>query len=194
MKKIKIALCCVLVFIMIMPLTGMAYTMYSLDGRKIDVDYNEAQMWRNVGWYDAPVTEMYALDGRTVIVYQTEIQNWKDVGWYTEPAWKLYAAYNGNYSGGGMLAPGCEYPIGQWGALISNAGPYSINLKFGQSESDYYIKDMILYRQENGSYYGVGNSSWGTSCITVWLESPQRILLTVSGKASQLGTEYLYKN
>ena len=99
----------------------------------------------------------------------------------------------GSYRGGGTLIPGSIYKIGQWNAHISNATSNSINLSFGQGESDYYIDDMLLYKQENGSYYGVGYSTWGESYITIWIESSDCISLTVSGNADQTGTEYLYK-
>ena len=104
-----------------------------------------------------------------------------------------YSDFNGSYSGGGVQVSGEKYKIGEWRATITNVSEESLNLSFSQSESDYYIDNMILKKQANGDYYGVGNSTWGTSYITIWLETPQKISLTVLGNADQTGTEYLYK-
>ncbi|MDD6484506.1 MAG: hypothetical protein PUF72_08020 [Clostridiales bacterium] len=139
---------------------------------------------------EVPTIVMYSSDGRTIIVEKSEVEAYKAVGWYTEP---VYTMCNGSYSGGGTQIPGSIYFIGQWHAIITNATANSMNLAFGQSESDYHIDNMILYRQENGSYYGIGYSTWGTSYITIYLETPQCISLTVSGDADQIGTKYLYK-
>lgn len=104
-----------------------------------------------------------------------------------------YNVYNGYYRGGGVQVPGNTYKIGEWHASISNTTANSLTLTFSQSESDYYIDNIVLYRCKNGSYYGAGKSSWGTSYITVWLETPQRIHLTVSGPSDTRGSNYLYK-
>lgn len=104
-----------------------------------------------------------------------------------------YSVFDGEYAGGGVPLPETEYFIGEWRATLSNVTKDSMQLFFGQSESDYYV-DMTLYRQQDGSYYGSGYSSWeGYSYITIWLDSPERISLTVSGSADTTGTEWLYK-
>lgn len=105
-----------------------------------------------------------------------------------------YSVFNGNYIGGGVYIPGERYAIGRWSAVLDNVTENSLNLNFGQSESDYSVS-MVLYRQENGSYYGKGYSTWDAmSYITIWLESPQTISLTVSGSADSVGTEKLYRS
>ncbi len=104
-----------------------------------------------------------------------------------------YSIFNGSYAGGGVTVPGEGYTIGEWYAELSDVTKDSMKLSFGQSESDYYV-DMTLHRQPDGSYYGSGYSSWdGYSYITIWLESAERISLTVSGTADKKGTEWLYR-
>ena len=170
-----------------------------------------------VAYVDGNKVESFNIDGKTCI-YIDALAPYGEVVWVPEiRAIKLWIedlpikdyepieeipmtqtveempTIEGSYSGGGTLIPGSIYKIGQWNAYINNVTSDSINLSFGQGESDYYIDDMILYRQNNGSYYGVGYSSWGASYITIWLESPERISITVAGKADQTGTEYLYR-
>lgn len=103
-----------------------------------------------------------------------------------------YSVFNGYYTGGGVAIPDTEYTIGEWRADLSNVTKDSISLSFLQSESDFVI-GLDLYRQSDGSYYGEGYSEWGYSRITVWLDSPERISLTVMGAASTPGTEWLYR-
>ena len=111
----------------------------------------------------------------------------------TENAESDYTVFNGYYKGGGTPIPNSEYSIGEWRAMLSNVTKDSINLSFVQSESDYGV-ELTLHRQPDGSYYGSGYSSWnGYSHITIWLDSPERISLTVSGVADSTGTEWLYK-
>ena len=106
-----------------------------------------------------------------------------------------YSAFNGIYVGGGISVPGSIYSIGQWSAVLSNVTEDSMHLSFGQSESDYGVI-MTLYRQPNGSYCGYGQpDGWeGYSYITIWIESNNRISLTVSGTADSIGTEILYRS
>lgn len=104
-----------------------------------------------------------------------------------------YNVYNGEYCGGGFQVPGETYKIGRWYVTINDTTVSTMRLSLGQSESDFQVDDVILYRCNDGSYYGVGKSSWGTSYITAWLETPQRIYVSVSGAADQVGGEYLYK-
>ena len=104
-----------------------------------------------------------------------------------------FSVFNGRYKGGGTPIPNSEYSIGEWSATLSDVTKDSMNLSFGISESDYGV-DMVLHRQSDGSYYGSGSSSWGGySYITILLDSPERISLTVSGVADSTGTEWLYK-
>lgn len=90
MKKL---LCLTLILIVLMPLNAFAYTMYAPDGRTINVDYSDAQVWRNVGWYDQPVIVVYAPDGRTAVIYQTDLVAWQNVGWYTSPVAQTQTIY-----------------------------------------------------------------------------------------------------
>ena len=59
-------------------------TLYSLDGRTIDVKESDVEAYLNVGWYRAlPETQtLYAADGRTITVLKSEVESYKTVGWY----------------------------------------------------------------------------------------------------------------
>ncbi len=107
------------------------------------------------------------------------------------------SAYNGYFSGGGFPYYSYYYKkidyIGKWHGVVKNATASSIVFGISQGESDYYTDAVTLYRQSNGSYKGTAYSSWGTSYLTVWLETPDQITVTVSGNASQIGTKTLYR-
>ena len=80
MKKKIVAL--LLVGIMCMIQGAYAATMYSLDGRIIEVNDSEIEAYRQVNWfYGKPVT-MYAADGRTLYVPNSEVTAYQNVGWY----------------------------------------------------------------------------------------------------------------
>lgn len=83
MKK-KTTKISIMIFMIILSLTTntFAYTMYSLDGREANIDYNDANARRAVGWQDDPVTTMYAPDGRTEVIYKADVAAWENVGWY----------------------------------------------------------------------------------------------------------------
>lgn len=142
-------------------------------------DYNWSKM--NIG------QQKYALD--YLDGTKQKINEWN----------KKYAlsAYNGYYRGGGKpyndnYTNAICY-IGEWYVRISNTTTNSLTFSIAQSESDYFVSDIILTRQSNGSYKGNCNSSWGMSYFTVWLESANCISVTVSGNADSTGTEKLYK-
>lgn len=72
---------------MILSVTGVADSMtkmYSPDGRSIEVNSEEVEEYKNVGWYTYPVKAMYSLDGRCENVILSEVESWKNVGWYTK--------------------------------------------------------------------------------------------------------------
>lgn len=106
---------------------------------------------------------------------------------------EFYSLLNGRYSGGGVKDPNSSIVIGQWHATISNATENSMNLAFVQSESDCFIEDMILYKQEDGSYYGTGETLSGKAHITINIKSAECISVSASGFVNQMGMEYLYK-
>ena len=91
MSMLKKFLCCTIIFSVIICTNTYAYHMYSLDGRSVEVNYDDAQAWRDVNWYDQPVHQVYSLDGRTEIIYKSQIDSWKSVGWYEEPVQIMYA-------------------------------------------------------------------------------------------------------
>jgi len=97
MKTVRKLLSGVVIFMMLLTGNAFAHTMYSLDGRNIEVSYDDAQIWRNVGWYDEPVQMMYAPDGRTVVIYKSQVSAWQKVGWYTYPIKKI-SAYKNEYA------------------------------------------------------------------------------------------------
>ncbi|MCH5212644.1 MAG: hypothetical protein J1G06_06495 [Oscillospiraceae bacterium] len=138
--------------------------------------------WNDVSdWTDSAAAEE---DSYRTFLPQEEIQN--------ENKSADFSAFNGSFEGGGV--PYEEYYIGRWGATISNASSDSILFSFGQSESDYYVENVMLYRQSDGSYQGRGLSTWGESYFTVLLESPDYITVTVEGNAESTGTEKLYRS
>ena len=60
-------------------------TLYSLDGRTIDVLESEVSAYLNVGWYrtiEETQQTLYAPDGRTITVFKSEVSAYKNVGWY----------------------------------------------------------------------------------------------------------------
>lgn len=71
-----------LIFVLSVSTKTNAYYMYAPDGRQIQVDYSDAQIWRDVGWYDQPVTELWSNDGRQIIVYNSETEMYKKSGWF----------------------------------------------------------------------------------------------------------------
>lgn len=81
-KTMKKSIIVLLLLMLTLSTNAYAYTMYALDGRTIEISYNDADAWRNVGWYDAPVTTMYAPDGRTEVIYKSDVAAWERVGWY----------------------------------------------------------------------------------------------------------------
>lgn len=72
--------------------THRTYTLYSVDGRKVEVEQDELAAYKKVYWYDEPVIFMYSLDGEKSIVMYSNIEKQKSVGWYEEPVTKMYAA------------------------------------------------------------------------------------------------------
>ena len=57
-------------------------TMYSIDGRTINIAESAVEDYIKVGWYTEPVTYVYALDGRRLIIKKTAVSDYKKVGWY----------------------------------------------------------------------------------------------------------------
>lgn len=87
-KKI---LCLALVFALILALfipgNGSApVTMYASDGRTINVNADDIQKWKDVGWFetaeDAKIITMYSMDGRTLDIPQYYREVYNNVGWY----------------------------------------------------------------------------------------------------------------
>ncbi len=77
-----------MVFVVVIPdesVIEKRVTLYSLDGRTIDVSESEVSAYLNVGWYETlEETQqiMYAPDGRTTKVFKAEVSAYKNVGWY----------------------------------------------------------------------------------------------------------------
>ena len=111
-----------------------------------------------------------------------------------------YSVYNGHYSGGGVYAgedvrTGAPDLVAVWNATISNASESSMNLSFEISESMCCVNDVVLNKQEDGSYFGVGEEWWGgQTAISLRLETPTSITVTVDeGNTNNPKTECLYK-
>ena len=167
--------------------SGISVTSYAMNGYTI-IPVEELTMFGNVYWIENERALKLWVEGlhiREAMQPITRRQN--DTS--------AYSAFNGIYVGGGISVPGSIYSIGQWSAVLSNVTEDSMHLSFGQSESDYGVI-MTLYRQPNGSYCGYGQpDGWeGYSYITIWIESNNRISLTVSGTADSIGTEILYRS
>ena len=104
-----------------------------------------------------------------------------------------YDVFNGNFVGGGVPIPGGYY-IGRWNVSLSTTTSSSLVFGISQSESDYYADNVFLTRQSNGSYTGSAYTEWGISYYTVWIETENRIVVTVEGGADTTGTKILYRN
>lgn len=68
-------------------------TMYSLDGRTIQIYDYQADDYRHVGWYDEPMVLLYSVNGYSYFK-QSEVEKQLTYGWSTEPLVELQA-YNG---------------------------------------------------------------------------------------------------
>lgn len=92
MKKIiSVTLLITILLSSFIGLASTSVTMYAPDGRTVNIWDYEVEAWKNVGWYDYPVTTVYAPDGRTAVIYTGDVQAWKNVGWYDYPVTTVYA-------------------------------------------------------------------------------------------------------
>ncbi len=126
-------------------------------------------------------------------IKSAEIIKFKENIFSKQDANEDYFEWNGEYSGGGVKDG--QYVIGQWHATISNTTEKAINLSLSISESDFYIEDATLYKQEDGSYYGRGVTIWGDEQnIKVQMESSNCIFVTViTIDTGYKDTAHLYK-
>ena len=91
MKKI-ISLIIAMILLISSVYTSFAVTtMYAPDGRTANINDNDVEAWKNVGWYDYPVATVYAPDGRYAVISKNAVQAWKNVGWYDYPVVTMYA-------------------------------------------------------------------------------------------------------
>ena len=60
--------------------------MYASDGRTININAKDIDLWKNVGWFetaeDAKIITMYSMDGRTLDIPQYYREDFRAVGWY----------------------------------------------------------------------------------------------------------------
>ncbi len=58
-------------------------TMYSADGRTIDVYRPEVENYKKVGWYEWSelYTTLYSKNGQSIVVNKSEVENYKKSGW-----------------------------------------------------------------------------------------------------------------
>lgn len=86
-KILCILMTCVVLFTAFIPFAQADdVIMYASDGRTINIDEKDIQLWKNVGWFesaeDAQIITMYALDGRTLDIPQYYREDYRKVGWY----------------------------------------------------------------------------------------------------------------
>ena len=92
MKKQILAIIIISVMLLSVPsYADSKITVYAPDGRTATIYSSQLQAWKNVGWYDYPVTRMYTPDGRTAVISKNAVESWKNVGWYDYPVVKVYA-------------------------------------------------------------------------------------------------------
>ena len=106
LKRTLLAL--LLVFSMVLPsvsiLAAGPVKMYATDGRTVQVDSNDVDAWKAVGWHEGTESiGVYAADGRTMYVFYKDLAAYKNVGWYILPPVTMYAA-----DGRTMLVDGAE--------------------------------------------------------------------------------------
>ena len=86
-KLVSTILSLTIVLALFVPIAkASAITMYSTDGRTIQVEESEAYLYQSVGWYmtreDAELITMYSADGRTISVPRYYHQDYLNVWWY----------------------------------------------------------------------------------------------------------------
>lgn len=82
-----LVLTCVVLFTAFIPFAEADdVIMYASDGRTINIDAKDIELWKNVGWFetaeDAQIITMYAMDGRTLDIPQYYREAYSAVGWY----------------------------------------------------------------------------------------------------------------
>ena len=143
MKKKIVAL--LLVGIMCMIQGAYAATMYSLDGRIIEVNDSEIEAYRQVNWfYGKPVT-MYAADGRTLIIGENDIEMYEAVGWYTTPPMKTLYAADGRTA---------EFPVSEVAAQLT-VGWYlePVTLMYAADGRTLYVPNSEVTAYQNVGLY-----------------------------------------
>ena len=59
--------------------------LYSSSGKTITVSKNAVDMYKSVGWYDAPVATLYNDAGDVTVVYKSDVDRLIAEGWHTAP-------------------------------------------------------------------------------------------------------------
>lgn len=119
-------------------------TMYATDGRTINVPAENVELWKNVGWYDSPMTTVYALDGRQLVIPQTTLNDWLQVGWYSEPVMLVYAG-----DGRNQIIPKAD--LQEW----KNAGwfDYPVTLMYAPDGRKEYVHCDNVSQWESVGWY-----------------------------------------
>lgn len=86
-KILCLILMCVVLFTAFIPFAQADdVVMYASDGRTINIEENDIERWKNVGWFETPedaqIITMYATDGRTLDIPQYYREDFRKVGWY----------------------------------------------------------------------------------------------------------------
>ena len=77
MKKIISIITLIILTILLFCTASAVTTMYAPDGRTVKIHDHEVQAWKNVGWYDYPVSTVYAPDGRYAVISKNAVESWK---------------------------------------------------------------------------------------------------------------------
>ena len=86
-KILCLLMTCVVLFSAFIPFAQADdVIMYASDGRTINIEEKDIELWKNVGWFetaeDAKIITMYAADGRTLDIPQYYREDFRKVGWY----------------------------------------------------------------------------------------------------------------
>ena len=156
-------------------LSDVQTTLYSVDGRTIDVFNGKVDAWLKVGWYYSPVVRIYSTNGAETVIPAEQLDVYKQVGWsdvLSDVRTTLYSAdgriinvINDNVDyylkEGWMLStaakPEVEYDAILAGDLSSIAGTYGweseLENKLFWYYEDFEVRLEEIQKYPDGSYH-----------------------------------------